>query len=254
MNFSPATASARARISRYAPGAMAAHSHDTPSLTLVLRGRYQETIRDRAEWHGSGALLFYPPDEPHAQLFDPGGAVKLSLSPTSAMLDYLADSLPLRQAPFAAAPEFVRLGRRMAEEIRQADAHSATALEGLSWELIALFGRHGVRAEAADPPTVAKARDYIAAHLDQPLSIARLAALCDSHPARLTRAFRRALGMGPGEYQRGLRLEHALRLVDETDAPLSEVALACGFCDQSHFSRAFKAAYGATPASSRRRS
>jgi AraC family transcriptional regulator len=253
MNHLPAAA--RAKISRYAPGAMPPHSHATPSLTLVLRGRYQETIRDRAEWHGPGALLFYPSDEPHAQLFDPAGAVKLGLSPTSAMLDYLAESLPLAQAPFAATPEFVRLGRRMADEIRHADVHSATALEGLSWELIALFGRHaGDRAGAATSSTIAKARDYIAAHLDQPLSIARLAALCDSHPARLTRAFRRELGVGPGEYQRGLRLKHALRLVDETDAPLSEVALACGFCDQSHFSRAFKATYGATPASFRRRS
>jgi AraC family transcriptional regulator len=246
-------AAARARISRYAPGAMAAHSHDTPSLTLVLRGRYQESIRDRAEWHGPGGLLFYPQGEPHAQRFDPGGAVKLNLSPTSAMLDYLADCLPLAQAPFATAPELLRLGRRMAEEIRQADTHSAAALEGLSWEMIALFGRHGAQAEAAGSSMVAKARDYLVAHLDRPLSITRLAALCDSHPARLTRAFRRELGVGPAEYQRGLRLKHALRLVDETDAPMSEVALACGFCDQSHFSRAFKATYGATPASLRRR-
>jgi AraC family transcriptional regulator len=96
------------------------------------------------------------------------------------------------------------------------------------------------------------ARDFIVAHLDQPLSIARLAELCDVHPARLARAFRRETGVGPGEYQRALRLRHALRLVAETDAPLSEVALACGFCDQSHFSRAFKAVYGCAPKTYRR--
>lgn len=242
------------RISRYAPGAMAAHSHEAPSLTLVLSGRYQETIRGRADWHGAGALLFYPPGEPHAQLFAPAGAVKLGLSPTPAMLDYLGDHVRLAEAPFAVAPALVRMGRRMAEEIRLADAHSRAALEGLSWELVALFGRHADRSGAAGCAAVARAREFIAAHLDQPLSIAHLAALCDSHPARLTRAFRRELGVGPGEYQRSLRLKHALRLVDETDAPLSEVALACGFCDQSHFSRAFKAVYGSAPASFRRRS
>jgi AraC family transcriptional regulator len=245
--MSPTFAAARVKVSRYAAGAMATHSHDLPSLTLVLNGRYEETIRGRAVWYGPGALLFYPPGEPHSQLFAPSGAVKLSLSPPAAMLDYLADRLPLSEAPVADAPELARLGRRMAQEIRLADGYSRTALEGLSWEMVALFGRHAARTETDGSVSVAMAREIIAAHLDQPLSIARLAALCDVHPARLARAFRRELGVGPGEYQRALRLRHALRLVAETDAPLSEVALACGFCDQSHFSRAFKAAYGCAP-------
>jgi AraC family transcriptional regulator len=244
----------RARIARYAPGVMATHSHDTPSLTVVLSGRYQETIRGRADWHGPGALLFCPSSEPHAQLFAPTGAVKLSLSPAPTMLDYLADRLPLAEAPSAVATALVRLGWRMAEELRLADQHSRAALEGLSWEMVALFGRHGGRTDAEGSAKVAEARDHILANLAQPLSVAGLAALCDVHPARLTRAFRRAFGVGPGEYQRALRLKQALALVGETDAPLSEVALMCGFCDQSHFSRAFKAMYGCTPAAFRRRS
>lgn len=250
----PALATPHARIARYAAGAMAAHSHAKPSLTLVLNGSYEERIRGRVDSHGPGALLFYPPGEPHAQRFAPSGAVKLSLSPTRSMLDYLDEHVRLSDAPFAVAPALVRLGRRMAEEIRLADTHSPAALEGLSWELVALFGRHADRGHANHCAAVARAREFIAAHLDRPLSIARLAELCDSHPARLTRAFRRELGVGPGEFQRRLRLEHALRLVSDCDTPLSEVALACGFCDQSHFSRAFKAAYGDTPSRMRQRS
>jgi AraC family transcriptional regulator len=248
------TFSAHARVKRYAPVPMTAHSHDTPSLTVVLRGRYEETIRGRAAWHETGALLFYPAGEPHAQRFDAAGAVKLSLSPAPAMLDYLADGLPLAEAPATGAPEIARIGRRMADEIRLADHHSRAVLEGLSWELIALFSRHAGRDQAARAGAASQAREVIADHLDQPLSIARLAALCDTHPARLTRAFRRQFGVGPGEFQRRLRLEQALRLVDQTDMPLGEVALACGFCDQSHLSRAFKAAYGCAPAAFRRRS
>ena len=247
----PATA-AHARIARYPAGAMAAHSHDTPSLTLVLGGRYQETIRGRSIWHSPGALLFYPPGEMHSQLFPSAGALKLSLAPAAPMLDYLTDRLHLAEAPFAVAPELVRLGQRMAQELRVADAYSRLALEGLSWELIALFGRHARHRENEGSACVAKARACIDAQLDQPLSIAQLATRCDVHPARLVRAFRRELGVGPGEYQRALRLKHALRLVGETDMPLSDVALACGFCDQSHFSRAFKAAYGCAPTAFRR--
>ena len=168
------------------------------------------------------------------------------------MIEYLSDTLPLGQAPVAASSEFAQLGRRMTREIRLADPFSRTALEGLSWELVALFARHARRDEPNPSALAARARAAIIAHLDRPLSIARLAVLCDIHPARLARIFRGEMGIGLGEYQRALRLGEALRLIGQTDTPLSEVALACGFCDQSHLSRAFKAAYGCTPAAFRR--
>jgi AraC family transcriptional regulator len=44
----PSAATAHARISRYSSTPMAVHSHATPSLTLVLNGRYEETIRGRS--------------------------------------------------------------------------------------------------------------------------------------------------------------------------------------------------------------
>jgi AraC family transcriptional regulator len=246
------SSASRVKIARYAAGVMTTHDHDASSLTLVLAGRYEERIQGRAAWHEPGALLFYPAGEPHSQRFAGNGALKLSLSPPPAMLDYLADRAPLAEAPVAVAPELMRLGRSMAREIRLADAYSKAALEGLAWEMIALFGRHAGRGGAEGSANVAKAREVIAEHLDRPLSITRLAALCDVHPASLTRAFRRELGVGPGEHQRALRLKRALALVTETNIPLSEVALACGFCDQSHFSRAFKALYGCTPTTYRR--
>lgn len=246
------SAARNVRISRYGAGAMAAHRHDTSSLTLVLSGRYEETIRGRSAWHGPGALLFYPPGELHSQVFETKGALKLSLAPEPVMVDFLAERLPLGEAPAVAAPDVASVGRRMAREVRLGDEYASVALEGLSWELAALFCRHvrGADDEASDKLT--RARECIAANLDRPLSVARLASLCDMHPARLTRAFRRAFGMGPAEYQRGLRLKHALRLVTETDATLAEVALVCGFCDQAHFSRAFKALYGCAPNAYRR--
>jgi len=65
-----------------------------------------------------------------------------------------------------------------------------------------------------------------------------------------TRRFSRATGMPPAAYRRVLRLNHARALLGAGVAPAAAAAEA-GFSDQSHLGRAFRAAFGATPASYR---
>ena len=60
------------------------------------------------------------------------------------------------------------------------------------------------------------------------------------------RAFKRRYGLPPHAYQMALRLGQARRMLGDGCAP-AEVALHCGFVDQSHFSRHFKRAFGVTP-------
>jgi AraC-like DNA-binding protein len=60
------------------------------------------------------------------------------------------------------------------------------------------------------------------------------------------RAFKKRYGLPPHAYQLCLRIERARRLLVE-GAPAAEVALRCGFADQSHFNRHFKRLNGVTP-------
>jgi AraC-like DNA-binding protein len=74
-------------------------------------------------------------------------------------------------------------------------------------------------------------------------------------PAHLTRIFRQHYGHTIGSHVRQLRLEAARsQLGDAQRSTLAEVAVACGFSDQSHLTRLFHAAYGITPARFRRES
>jgi transcriptional regulator GlxA family with amidase domain len=57
--------------------------------------------------------------------------------------------------------------------------------------------------------------------------------------------------MSAGDYVRDRRLLRAAALIRETKLKLADVAAAVGFCDQAHFSRAFKARFGTTPAAFR---
>jgi AraC family transcriptional regulator len=67
----------------------------------------------------------------------------------------------------------------------------------------------------------------------------------------LARAYRHWRGEGIGEVRRRRRLEAAALLLERDDAGLADVAIAAGFCDQSHMTRAFKQQLGRTPAAIR---
>lgn len=82
----------------------------------------------------------------------------------------------------------------------------------------------------------------------EPVTVAELAASADLTPGQLERISRRILGITPKQLVLRFRLEEALRLLDTTDLGLVEIATACGYYDQSAFSRHFRRVVGASPA------
>jgi AraC family transcriptional regulator len=86
------------------------------------------------------------------------------------------------------------------------------------------------------------------------LNVSELAAAVGIHPVHLGVEFRKRFGVTTGEYVRALRIEHARPLLQKSDLSIAEIAASCGFCDQSHFARTFKAFTGSTPVEYRLRS
>jgi AraC family transcriptional regulator len=80
-------------------------------------------------------------------------------------------------------------------------------------------------------------RDYVVAHLDEPLEVATLAKIAGRSPFHFSRVFARSVGMTPHRYVVHLRLRRAIELVHEGRSGLAEIAARTGFADQSHLSR-----------------
>ncbi|MDJ0785752.1 MAG: AraC family transcriptional regulator [Myxococcota bacterium] len=93
--------------------------------------------------------------------------------------------------------------------------------------------------------------DYLQTHLSEPVPLSALAEAVGLSPFHFARGFKKATGRPPHSYLTELRLERARELL-ATGMPLSELALCCGFGDQSHLTRVFSREVGMPPGRFRR--
>jgi transcriptional regulator of acetoin/glycerol metabolism len=117
-----------------------------------------------------------------------------------------------------------------------------STLENLSAETIPTPSRGGL-----SPAAARRVCDYIERHLDEKIRLNGLAALVGLSTDHFARAFHQSVGLPPHAYLLRRRLEHVEHMLRETHVPLSEIALATGFSDQSHLGRHFRRWAGVSP-------
>lgn len=88
---------------------------------------------------------------------------------------------------------------------------------------------------------------------DESMTTGQMASLERISDRELRRLFRTYVGVSPQAYHRRLRVEKSRNMLRQTDLPIAEVALQCGFASASDFSRAFKREFRVSPGVERRR-
>jgi len=99
----------------------------------------------------------------------------------------------------------------------------------------------------AGTQAVARAIEYIHAHLTDAISLADIAAEAQVSARSLQRAFNRALGRTPLRYLRDSRLQAANRTLSVADPvadTITQIAYRCGFLHLSRFAEAYRAEFG----------
>lgn len=234
-------------------GRLDPHAHRPGCMTLLLGGTMRESFRSSAVDCGHGGLIIKPPETVHSTRFGSGGAHCLivewmrptvgPLERSEAVLDRVAYR-PLDRG----------LARRIVAELAVRDTASEVLLEGITYQLIGLAMRTmppRTRHPARPAAWLSGVHDRIQSDFRSSLSIAELAASAGRHPDHLGRAFRRQYGCSIGDLIRDLRLSWAAEQLTGTDRELSAISIEAGFCDQSHFSRAFRRRFGLPPGSYR---
>lgn len=205
------------------------HRHGAAYAALVLDGNHVEASADGPIACASGTLVLHPRWHAHGNRFGRNGARVINLE----MDDVRAATLAAGRPRVLCVPDL--------DEAAAVFARGHQHLEDLI----------SASADVAAP----RLHDWQVQFLHElqhgELPIATLARHAGVSLAHASRSFQRSHGMSPQLLRRELRCRHALALL-AGEEPLSAVAAASGFSDQSHLHRTLRLATGSTPARLRR--
>jgi len=92
-----------------------------------------------------------------------------------------------------------------------------------------------------------RAKDFFDAHLDGRVSVEDIARECSLSVSHFSRAFRKSTGKTPYGWLTKRRIELAKEKLHDRGRTIAQIALECGFADQSHFTRTFSREIGSSP-------
>lgn len=209
------------------PGGLDLHYHEEVQVSVIWNGERDYLIGRRAVKLRPGEILVVPAGRPHHALPTLGAhirSVEFYLAP-SALPEALGRDLAASDYLLAAAPEL--------DEVPPADVAAG---------LVGFLAKPHWRRQPAHPAP----RDRLIAAVAGRRPIGDAAALAGLSREGFIRAFAREIGMTPHAWRINDRLNLGRRLLREGE-PVSDVAYASGFSDQSHFGRTFLKLFGATP-------
>jgi len=135
---------------------------------------------------------------------------------------------------------------------------SKTAVRGDDGTVVGLFGVsrdvHMPAAEGRGYNELAAAVAHVREHYGEPLRVEDLTELCGLSLYQFEQRMKRVFQMTAGQYIVRTRIQVACDRLRRGGEAIVDIALGCGFSDQSAFSRQFRATVGCTPSEYRRRS
>jgi AraC-like DNA-binding protein len=113
-------------------------------------------------------------------------------------------------------------------------------------------GAPAVHQSSLAPWQAKRVASHISAHLDRPIALRELAEIVRLSSSHFSRAFKGAFGQPPHTFIMSRRVDLAMKKMLNSQEPLSQIALSCGFSDQAHLARLFRRETGSAPSQWRR--
>ena len=229
------------------------HHHENPHLTFILRGDVIEGTKKEVHHCSAGELLFHGRFEPHYNSKLGGSATCLHIDFVQEYLDDCTPHPNTLQGILSINNPVIKFScYKLFSEVVISDDLSETSIHSLCLNIL---GQLHVTDRAANMPRplwVARLEEILRCGYAEKLSLGDLSREVNVHPVHLSRSFPQYFRCTLGEYVRNVRVERSLAFMSRRNLSLTEIAVTCGFADQSHFTRSFKRIMGFKPSTFRR--
>ena len=220
------------------------------AATLILEGETAIRIDDVSFIAGKDELVFLPPDSDY-ETCSITGSEREALIIRGSALEPLLRGMDL-QRTFSAprGSELRELFDHLHALLKEPPDHQPGLFSRLSFSLIDL-----ARAQTKNETLPRKLRDLLLwseQHLERPQDAAELAGRIHVSTATLNRMFRKYLNTSPHQYLTARRMDAALRMMEDPDSRVKEIAEALGFTDPANFSTGFRKFHGFSPSKMRK--
>ncbi len=225
------------------------HSHENAILCLILRGVYTEAQGQQSRMRKPLSAFFLPPEKAHSSQFHSKDVqiFRVEINPIR-LKDMREFSIVVDRSHNFDGGLLPDLATKLYAEFREMDTAAPLAMEGLILEMLAIISRRSIKITGSTPPrSLEQAKDLLHAHFADGLKLTDIAGIVGLHPVYFAQAFRKYYGCTAGDYIRSVRIAYGCRQLITSDTPINRIALAAGFSDQSHFTRALKRQTGMTP-------
>ena len=233
---------------RYAAGlCIARHYHDTANLIYILDGAHWSAHGRGGDRCLPGTVRFLPAGDAHENYFPVSSrCVGVELRPS--LVNLAREQGATLCAPGEVAlPRAPGLAARLRRELRRNDIAAPLSVDLLVLELLLAGVRSSPPRREPIPTWLLRVREMLHEEGTGRLTLAELARCAGRHPVQVSRQFHHHFGCTVGEYVRRSRVARAQLLLASGALSLAEIALACGFSDQSHFTTAFRRLAGVPP-------
>lgn len=221
------------------------HYHENPYFTFLLQGNMKEGNRKETYDCAAGTLLYHHWEDAHynikPDIFTRGFHIEITenwFEKLQLSKDQIEGSFNIKN------PALKLLTYQIFKETKIND-NAGLSVNQL---LLNIFSQLSHQKEHLEkkPVWVQQIDEILHENFTEKISLTDLSKTLNIHPMHLSRDFHKYFHCNLGEYVRKLKVEKSLQMLNKHDS-LLEVALECGFSDQSHFIRCFKENIGITP-------
>jgi AraC family transcriptional regulator len=229
------------------------HYHENAYFTFILQGNVIEGNKKEIYNCAAGSLLFHNWQEPHYNIKPKGYTRGFQIELKNSWFNNLTFDIKNLQGSIKISDVDLKfLIYKIFKETKIDDNTSTLTIQSLLMQIVTILLNKNQLICIKKPIWVDKIREILNDEFSNKLSLNYLATLLDIHPVHLSRDFSKYFHCSLGEYIRKIKVEKALSIITNKKIPLTEIAFECGFSDQSHFTRCFKAINGLTPSAFRK--